>query len=76
MPSKVTTKKLLPTNQMVKKFLSAGSTGIKRSRTGGMCLAVCLTPLEKIGSVYPLYVYDHNRLLAPILRQKMALSDV
>ncbi len=33
-------------------------------------------PLEKIGSVYPLYVYDRNRPLAPLLRQKMALSGV
>jgi hypothetical protein len=35
-----------------------------------------LDPLEKIDSVYPLYIYDRNRPLAPILRQKMALSDV
>ncbi len=32
--------------------------------------------LEKIGSVYPIYVYDCNRPLTPILKQKMALSGV
>jgi hypothetical protein len=35
-----------------------------------------LEPLEKVGSVNILYVYGHNRPLAPILRQKMALSSV
>ncbi len=34
-----------------------------------------LNPLEKIGSVYP-FMPDCNRPLAPILRQKMALSTV
>jgi hypothetical protein len=29
-----------------------------------------LTQLENIGSVYPFYVYDGNRPLAPILRQR------
>ncbi len=29
-----------------------------------------LTQLENIGSVYPLYAYDSNRPLAPILRQR------
>jgi hypothetical protein len=33
-------------------------------------------PLENIGSVYLLYVYDCNRPLAPLLRQKMVLSGV
>jgi hypothetical protein len=34
--------------------------------------------LENIGSVYPFYVYDGNRPLAPILRQKLCslLYDV
>jgi hypothetical protein len=29
-----------------------------------------LTGFEIIGFVYPFYVYDGNRLLAPILRQR------
>jgi hypothetical protein len=35
-----------------------------------------LNPKEKIGSVYPLIAFDGTRPLAPVLRQKMALSDV
>ncbi len=36
-----------------------------------------LTQLENIGSVYPFYVYDGNRLLAPILHKtKTVQSDV
>jgi hypothetical protein len=35
-----------------------------------------LNPLEKISSIYPLYVYDHNSPLPPILRQKTSLSGV
>jgi hypothetical protein len=31
-------------------------------------------PSGEIGSGYPTYVYDGNRLSLPILRQKMALS--
>jgi hypothetical protein len=33
-------------------------------------------PVGDIGSVYPFFVYDRNTPLAPILRQKMALSAV
>jgi hypothetical protein len=35
-----------------------------------------LNPYGKIGSRYPSNVYHGNRLSFPILRQKMALSDV
>jgi hypothetical protein len=33
-------------------------------------------PYGEIGSGYPTNVFDGNRLLLPIIRQKMALSDV
>ncbi len=33
-------------------------------------------PDGETGSRYPTNVYDGNRLLLPILRQKIALSDV
>jgi hypothetical protein len=39
------------------------------------CLASA-NPIGEIGSGYPTNVYDGNRLSLPILRQKMALSDV
>jgi hypothetical protein len=35
-----------------------------------------LTQYGEIGSGFPTNVYDGNRLLLPILRQKMAQSDV
>jgi hypothetical protein len=35
-----------------------------------------LTRFGEIGTGYPTNVYKCNRLLLPILRQKMALSDV
>jgi hypothetical protein len=34
-----------------------------------------LTQFREIGSIYPTNVYDGNRLLLPVLRQKMVLSD-
>ncbi len=42
-----------------------------------MCLSrPLLNQYGEIGSGYPSNVYDGNRLLFPILREKMVLSDV
>jgi hypothetical protein len=46
-----------------------------RDRARYLLSRLLLNPLEKVGSVYP-FMFDCNRPLAPILRQKMALSTV
>ncbi len=60
---------------------STQGTGLEQQHAGywfgtGVCIvSPSANPLKNIGSVY-LNVYDRNRPLAPILRQKMVLSGV
>ncbi len=51
---------------------SHSGRGTTESGIGHSCLALCLLySFENIGFIYPsMYVYDHNRPLAPIVRQR------